>query len=122
MTKRTVAVLGASPKPERYSNMAVRLLKEHNYSVIPISPAFDTIEDLPTVHKLENIKEEVHTLTLYMNPVRLKPLIPSIVKLTPKRVIFNPGTESPTLQEALDKAGIKWMEACTLVLLKTNQF
>ena len=122
MKSQIVAVLGASHKPERYSNQAVRLLKEHNYPVIPISPAFDTIEDLPAVKKISEIENPVHTLTLYMNPKRLEPLTKEIISLNPKRVIFNPGTESPSLQKALDQAGIQWLEACTLVMLKTNQF
>lgn len=122
MKSEIIAVLGASPKPDRYSNQAVRLLKEHNYPVIPISPAFKTIEDLPAVKNLTDIDQPIHTLTLYMNPRRLEPLIQDIVNLKPKRVIFNPGTESPSLQKSLSEAGIEWLEACTLVMLKTNQF
>ena len=38
--KRNVAVLGASPKPERYSNQAVRLLASLDYRPIPVNPAF----------------------------------------------------------------------------------
>jgi uncharacterized protein len=33
-----VAVLGASHKPERYSNQAVRMLKEYGHTVIPVTP------------------------------------------------------------------------------------
>jgi hypothetical protein len=44
------------------------------------------------------------------------------VALNPRRVIFNPGTESAPLQQALDEAGIEWLEACTLVMLRTGQF
>ena len=33
---KTVVVLGASPKPERYSNQAVVMLKDHGYEVIPV--------------------------------------------------------------------------------------
>ena len=62
------------------------------------------------------------TLTLYVGPARLEPMIDSLVALKPGRVIFNPGTESPALQQALDTAGIPWEEACTLVLLRTGQF
>jgi len=37
-------------------------------------------------------------------------------------VVFNPGTESPAVQERLDDAGIDWLEACTLVMLRSGQF
>ena len=45
-----------------------------------------------------------------------------ILKLKPKRVIFNPGTENSSLEKTLTDAGIAIEEACTLVLLRTNQF
>jgi len=37
-------VVGASPKPERYANQAMRLLAQDGRQAIPINPAFDEIE------------------------------------------------------------------------------
>ncbi len=120
--KQTVVVLGASPKPERYSNKAVRLLLEHGHRVIPVHPAITEIEHLPVLHALEHIESPVDTLTVYLSPVRSAPLQSDILKLKPKRVIFNPGTEGPELKQALERDGIAVEEACTLVLLNTGQF
>lgn len=117
-----VAVLGATPKPERYANQAVRLLLEKGYRVTPIHPRIEEIEGLAVAPSVESIEDPVDTLTLYVGPARLEPMIESLVALKPGRVIFNPGTESPALQQALDAAGIPWEEACTLVLLRTGQF
>ena len=119
---QTVAVLGASAKPDRYSNKALRLLREHGHRVIPVNPAQDVIEGLPVAHALGGIGEPVDTLTLYMAPQHLAPLAADIVALRPGRVIFNPGTEDANLQRRLDAAGIPWEEACTLVMLRTGQF
>ena len=44
--QQTVVVLGASPKPERYSNKAIRLLQQHRHRVIPVHPAIAKIEGL----------------------------------------------------------------------------
>jgi predicted CoA-binding protein len=120
--KQTVVVLGASPKPERYSNKAVRLLLEHGHRVIPVHPAIKEIESLPAVRALEHIKEPVDTLTVYLSPSLSAPLQSDILKLKPERVIFNPGTENPELKQALERDGIAVEEACTLVLLNTGQF
>jgi len=117
-----VAVLGASPKPARYANQAVRLLLQHGYRVTPIHPRFEEIEGLPVANRLEQVTQPVDTLTLYVGSERLAPQIAELVALGPRRVIFNPGTESIALQQALDEAGIEWLEACTLVMLKTGQF
>jgi predicted CoA-binding protein len=117
-----VAVLGASPKPARYANQAIRLLREHGHRVTPVHPKFETIEGLEVAHRLADIADPVDTLTLYVGPAILETQADAIVALAPGRVIFNPGTESPAVQQQLDAAGIEWFEACTLVMLKTDQF
>jgi predicted CoA-binding protein len=121
-TPQTIAVLGASNNPERYSNMAVRRLREAGHRVIPFNPALSEIEGLAVAKSLGAIEEPVDTLTLYVGPQRVAAITEDIVRLAPKRVIFNPGTESPELAAALDRAGIPHIHACTLVMLQTGQF
>ena len=122
MAAQTVAVLGASNNPERYANMAVRRLREAGHHVIPVNPALDTIEGLPVAQSLGDIADPIDTLTLYIGPQRSAPMIDDILRLAPKRVIFNPGTESQDLAAALDRANIPHLKACTLVMLQTGQF
>ena len=66
--------------------------------------------------------ENVHTVTLYLNPERQKSYYDYIVSLNPERVIFNPGTENPEFYEILKSNTIDFEVACTLVLLTTNQY
>ena len=117
-----VVVLGASPKPQRYSNKAIKLLTQHGHCVTPVHPNFTEIEALKVAPKLSDITSPVDTLTLYVGAERLTPMIDDIVQLKPGRVIFNPGTESPELQQALNDSDIHWQEACTLVMLNTGRF
>jgi len=121
-TKQRVVVVGASPKPERYSNRAVALLLEHSHDVIPVNPNAGVIHGLPVVKDLAAIDGHVDTVTLYVSEAVSSLLEDALVKLGPDRVIFNPGAENPALQQALKAKGIATLEACTLVLLKTNQF
>ena len=117
-----VAVLGASRKPERYANRAVRALKQHGYRVVPVTPAHDEVEGLTAASSLAEVSGPVDTLTVYIGPRHIGPLIDGIVVVRPRRVILNPGTESAELERALDRHGIPYLEACTLVLLATGQF
>jgi len=119
---RTVAVLGASPKKERYSNRAICELKAQGYDVVPVNPGQTVIEGLPVAANLAAIGRPIDTLTIYVNPTHIDPLVPEIVAARPGRVIMNPGAESPELARALRQAGIPALEACTLVLLRTGQF
>jgi len=120
--KRAVAVLGASPKPERYSNQAIRLLASFDYRPIPVNPAFDEIEGLPCFPRLSEIEGPVHTITLYLGPARSTPLIDEIVGANPQRIIMNPGAENEELAAAASGAGIEVVQGCTLVMLRTGLF
>lgn len=117
-----MVVLGASPKPTRYSYQAVTLLDDRGYRVIPVHPKASRINRVPVVNDMRLIQGPIHTLTLYVGPTRSKAMIGDIVDLAPGRVILNPGTESRDLELALKDARIPHEHACTLVLLRTEQF
>ena len=122
MNAERVAVLGASPKPDRTSNQAVRRLRRHGHHVIPVHPAHDEIEGLPAARELAAIDGAVDTLTVYVGPRHGEELIDQIISLAPGRVILNPGTESDLVERRLQEWGIPVIRACTLVLLASGQF
>lgn len=118
----TVVVLGAHPKPARYSNQAIRTLLENGHRVIPVHPLLRVIQELPVARDLSHIREKVNTVTLYVNPERCRKLLKGMIDLKPDRVIMNPGTESDEIAEHLIANGIAVVKSCTLVLLRTGQF
>lgn len=119
-----VAVLGASPNPERYSNRAIRMLKEHGHEPIPVRPAGGEIEGLPVYRSLNEVRDQgsVHTLTMYVNAGISSEIADQIWLLAPLRIIFNPGSENPEIAAEARRRGIEVVEACTLVMLRTGQF
>ena len=120
-TPRTIVVLGASNNPARYSNMLIRRLKNRaDYQTVPVNPAQDEIEGLPVVPSLNGVGERPDILTLYVGPAHSAGMAPEIVRLNPRKVIFNPGAENPALETALHQAGIATENACSLVLLSQN--
>ena len=120
MQKNTV-VLGASQNEERYSNMAVKKLVSHKHPVTAIGNKEGIINEINIIKDNPSIND-VDTVTLYLNPQNQKPYYDYILSLNPKRIIFNPGTENEELEKIANEKGIKTMEACTLVLLSTNQY
>jgi predicted CoA-binding protein len=118
----TVVVVGASRNPDRYSNKAVSQLLEHGYRVIPVNPSGGELLGLDVARKLEDVREEVDTVTLYVRPEISDGLVEVLEFLHPRRVIFNPGTENESLKRKLTSQGIEAVEFCTLVLLGTGQF
>lgn len=122
MKNQTVAILGASDNPDRYAYLALKMLQDYGHKPLPVNPTLKAIEGLPVSATLGELKEPVHTLTMYLGAARSNKLIEDIVKLKPGRVIFNPGSENPALEARLREAGLPFEHACTLVLLRTGQF
>ena len=118
--KKTV-VLGASPNPSRYSNQAVKRLTSSNIEVIPVGVRKGEIEGINILTETPFI-EDVHTITLYLNPTRQEAYYDYILGLKPKRIIFNPGTENPELIRLATAQNIEAEIACTLVLLAVNEY
>lgn len=120
---KQVVVLGASSNPSRYSNMAMRELKARGFSALPVHPREKEVEGEKVWAHLSQLPAiEVDTLTMYVSEALSTPLLDAILELAPKRVIFNPGSENPTLQKLLGQQGIEVIEACTLVMLRTGLF
>ena len=118
----TVAVLGASPKEDRYSFKAVRMLKEYGHSPVPVHPAGHTVDGTPGVKSLNDVPGPVDTLTVYVNAGISDAEFDNILKMKPRRVIFNPGAENDNLAARLEAEGIEVVKACTLVMLRSEQF
>lgn len=121
MASKKTLVLGASANPERYSFLAINKLRAHNHDVVAIGKKEAIVKDVSISTTHVDVKD-IDTVTLYLNPANQVPYYNYILSLHPKRIIFNPGTENAELEDMAQKEGIKVQEACTLVLLSTNQF
>lgn len=114
-------VIGASDHPERYSYLAINSLLEHNHEVVAIGGHKGMVKNVAILTEKPEF-DNIHTVTLYLNPSRQKEYYGYIVGLKPQRVLFNPGTENPEFFQILTENGIPFETACTLVLLNTKQF
>ena len=117
-----VAILGASNKPDRYSHKALVLLAEKGHAVFPVHPALPEIEGCAVFKRLADIPAPLHTVTMYVSAAHSTGMAEAILAAKPARVLFNPGTENPELEDRLSAAGIEVLHACTLVMLRTGQF
>lgn len=121
MEKKKTLVIGASENPSRYSYLAVQKLTAHQYPVIALGLKKGTIGNVEIETEKKNF-QQIDTITLYINPLHQKAYYDYILSLTPKRIIFNPGTENGELVTLAKHNGIQCLEACTLVLLSTGQY
>lgn len=120
MKKKTL-VIGASLKPNRYSNIAINRLRMYDHPVVAIGLREGEVSGVSIVKEKADFTD-IDTVTLYLNPARQESYYKYIISLKPKRVIFNPGTENPDFYQLLKENEIGTEVACTLVLLGTNQY
>lgn len=120
MNKKTL-VIGASENPDRYAYKAISLLTAYHHDIVAIGQKEGAVGGVPILTTMPII-EDIHTVTLYLNPSRQAAYYDYILNLAPKRIIFNPGTENPVLVKLANEKGIETEEACTLVLLRTNSY
>ncbi|HNZ61768.1 MAG TPA: CoA-binding protein [Paludibacteraceae bacterium] len=118
--KKTL-VIGASTNPERYAYKAAQRLLEngHEIELLGLRPGEIFGKAIDTERKQYT---DIDTVTLYVGPKNQPEYYDYIISLHPKRVVFNPGTENPEFEAMLESNGIQAQEACTLVLLGTNQY
>lgn len=114
-------ILGATPNADRYSFMATALLVEKGHAVYPFGIKKGEILTTPIINEWPST-ESIDTVTLYLGPAAQEAYYNAILDLKPRRIIFNPGTENPILNQLAIEKGIETIDACTLVMLKTGQY
>lgn len=119
---KNTLIIGASPRSSSYANMAMHALEEAGYKTLLYNPTGRKVDDREVYTTIEEIDQEVHTITLYVRPSRLAPIVNELIASKAKRIIFNPGTEDDELMRQFSNAGLEVLEACTLVMLRTQQY
>ncbi|QKG56372.1 CoA-binding protein [Hymenobacter sp. BRD128] len=114
-------VLGATDNPDRYAYKAVHSLQRHGHEVVPVGIRKGQVAGL-AIHTDRPAETGIDTVTLYVGPQNQPAWYDYILSLKPRRIIFNPGTENPELEQKAQAAGIRTEEACTLVMLSVGQY
>lgn len=83
---RTIAVVGASPRPERPSHGVARFLARHGYKVFAVNPgqAGRDIAGLPTYARLADIPEPIDMVDVFRAPIYLPGVVAEALALSPK--------------------------------------
>lgn len=121
MEKKKTLVMGASGNPSRYSYLAIQRLLSHAHPVAAIGRKQSVVCGIPIETEKKKF-ENIHTITLYLNPSHQQEYYDYLLSLNPKRIIFNPGAENDELYAMAMEKGILVQNACTLVLLSTGQY
>ena len=115
-----VLVLGASLNPTRYAHKVALQLNRLAYDVVLVGHKPGIIDGLTIETYIPN--KSYDTVTLYLGAKNQQQYHDQLLKLKPKRIIFNPGAENSVFQKLAIQKDIEAFEACTLVMLSMGTF
>ncbi|MBA2481521.1 MAG: CoA-binding protein [Planctomycetes bacterium] len=113
----TVAIVGASPKPDRYSHQAVLRFRERGYTVWPVHPSKQPVAGLTTYGALDELPGRPDIVCMYLNPTAGAAMLDAIAATTPRILWLNPGADGEPIASAARSRGLRVIEACVLVAL-----
>ena len=115
---RTIAVVGASPKPERPSNFVMRYLLHHGYRVHPIRPRdCDEVLGIPCVRSLAELDEPIDLVDVFRRADALLGVAREAVEAEAGALWLQLGLRSPEAREIAVLAGLDYVEdECTAIV------
>jgi uncharacterized protein len=115
MSKKTVAVVGASTERSKFSNKAVRAYDRDGWEVFPINPKGGEIEGHKAYPSIRDMPVKIDRVTLYLPPELGLKVLDDIAAVKPDEFYVNPGAESEVLIERARSLGLDPIQACSIV-------
>jgi predicted CoA-binding protein len=115
---RTIAVVGASPRPGRPSHGVMRYLLERGYRVIPVRPRdCDEVLGVPCVASLAEIGEPVDLVDVFRRPEFCADVAREAVAAGAGALWLQLGIVSPEARRIALDSGLDYVEnLCTAVV------
>lgn len=115
---QTIALVGASPKPERPSNQVMHYLLDAGYRVIPVRPAdCEEVLGVRCVTTLAEIEEPIDVVDVFRRAEFCAGHAREAVAAGAKALWLQVGIESPEARRIAEEAGLDYVEnACTKVV------
>lgn len=115
---RTIALVGASPKPWRPSHGVMHYLLEQGYRVVPVRPAGPSeILGVPRVTSLAEIEEQIDLVDVFRRPESCPGVAREAAAAGAGALWLQLGIVSPEARAVAQAAGMHYVEdACTAIV------
>ena len=115
---RTIAVVGASPRPDRPSHAVMRYLLEQGYRCIPVRPLdCDDVLGVPCVASLADVDEPIDVVDVFRRSDAVARHAREAVAVGARALWLQLGLVSSDARAIASQAGLDYVEdACTAVV------
>lgn len=113
---KTIAVVGASPKPWRDSGEIALFLVRKGYKVFPVNPKYKEVLGMKCYPDLKSIPEKIDIVDIFRNPDEVEPVIDEAIAVGAKAVWMQLGVVNESAALKAEKGGLKVvMDRCIAV-------
>jgi len=103
---KTIAVVGASPKPWRDSGRIARFLMEQGYTVYPVNPNYDEVAGRACYPDLPSITERVDIVDIFRRSEEVLPIVDEAVRIGAGTIWMQLGVVNPEAAARAEENGL----------------
>lgn len=118
---QTIAVVGASDKPDRPAHGVMAFLQAHGYRCVPVNPrlAGSSLLGEPVYATLTDIPERIDMVDIFMNAKRVEPIVAQALDTDAKVVWMQLGVVNATAARLAADAGLTViMDRCPVIEIR----
>ena len=106
---RTIAMVGASDRPDRASFGVMRFLQEHGYRVIPVNPRItgEHVHGEFVFRELGQLGDPIDIVDIFMNSASAGPIVDQAIEIGAKAVWMQLGVIDEAAAARAEAAGLK---------------
>ncbi|MFA6467671.1 MAG: CoA-binding protein [Bacteroidota bacterium] len=105
-TTKTIAVVGASPKPWRDSGAIAEYLSKKGYRVYPVNPQYQEVLGMKCYPDLKSLPEKIDLVDIFRNPDDVVPVIEEAIAVGAKAVWMQLGVINEIAAAKAKNAGL----------------
>lgn len=113
---KTIAVVGASPKPWRDSGSIAEFLKNKGYTVYPVNPMYPEVLGMKCYPDLKSIPDKIDIVDIFRNSNEVEPIVDEAIAVGAKSVWMQLNVVNEAAAEKAERAGLNVvMDLCIAV-------
>ena len=106
----TVAVVGLSNDPEKYSHEVGRYLKEQGYRIIPVNPTEEEVIGERAYDTVDQIPERIDVVDVFLPPEKTSEIAEDAVRAEAKALWLQEGIENAEARRIAEEGGLAYVE------------